>query len=61
MGKINYKMTKDMYDSIRFPIYWNAKEKKMKRSKKGLSKKEVLNYINQSFGLIGTVTEITFI
>lgn len=58
---INYKMTKEFYDSIRFPLYWNAKEKKMMRSKKGMSEKEVLNYINSSFGLRGTVTEISFI
>ena len=60
MGKV-YNMKKEMYDSIKYPMYWDSREKEMKRSKKGLSKKEVLNYINQSFGLIGTVTEITFI
>lgn len=58
---IKYKMKKDMYDSIRFPMYWNEKEKKMMRSNKGMSKKEVLQYVNDSFGLLQEVTEIILI
>ena len=62
MGKgICYKMSKEMYDSIKYPMFWNGKEKKMKRSKQGLSKKEILEYVNKNFGLIGTVTEINFV
>ena len=57
---INYKMSKELYNSIKYPMYWDAKEKTMKRSKKGLTKKEVLDYINQSFGLKEEVIEITF-
>lgn len=57
---IKYKMSKTMYDSIRYPEVWNSKMKKMVRSKKGLTKKEVLDYVNNTFGLRGTVTEIAF-
>ena len=42
-------------------MYWNEKEKKMMRSNKGMSKKEVLQYVNDSFGLLQEVTEIIFI
>ena len=56
-----YKMKKDMYDSIRFPMYWNEKEKKMMKSNRGMSKKEILQYVNDSFGLLQEVTEIILI
>lgn len=60
MGVI-YKMKKEMYDAIKFPMRWDAKEKKMKRSKRGLTDKEVLDYVNQSFGLLSDVIEISLV
>ena len=57
---VKYKMSKEMYDSIKYPMYWDAKDKEMKRSNKGLTKKEILQYINDTFGLKDTVTEIIF-
>ena len=41
---VKYKMSKEMYDSIKYPMYWDAKDKEMKRSNKGLTKKEILQY-----------------
>lgn len=58
---VKYKMKKDMCDSIRFPMYWNEKEKKMMKSNRGMSKKEILQYVNDSFGLLQEVTEIILI
>lgn len=58
---VKYKMKKDMYDSIRFPMYWNEKEKKMMKSNRGMSKKEILQYVNDSFSLLQEVTEIILI
>ena len=57
---VKYKMSKEMYDSIKYPMYWDSREKEMKRSKKGLSKKEILDYVNNSFGLKEKVVEIVF-
>ena len=57
---VKYKMSKEMYDSIKYPVYWDAKDKEMKRSKKGLTKKEILQHVNDTFGLKDTVTEIIF-
>ena len=57
---IKYKMSKEMYDSIKYPMYWDAKDKEMKRSDKSLTKKEILQYINKAFSLKDTVTEIIF-
>lgn len=56
-----YKMSKLAYDAIKYPMYWDAKEKTMKRSKKGLTNKEVLEYVNKSFGLLQPVVEIVLI
>lgn len=60
MPNVSYKMTKAMYNSIKYPVYWSEKEKKMVRTKKHLSDKEVLDYVNSSFGIIGNITEIVF-
>ena len=50
-----------MYDSIRYPIYWDAKQKKMMRSRKPLSDKDILDYVNSTFGLIRKVNEIVLV
>lgn len=60
MGKV-YNMKKEMYEGIKYPMYWDGKEKKMKKSKKGISHKEILQYINQTFDLKDEVVEINFI
>ena len=58
---VSYEMSKDMYDSIRYPIYWDAKQKKMMRSRKPLSDKDILDYVNSTFGLIRKVNEIVLV
>lgn len=54
----SYKMSQEMYDSIRYPMYYDAKTKKMSRSRKPLTTKEVIEYINSNFGLLKEVNEI---
>ena len=61
MGKVSYKMSKLMYDTIRYPLVWNPKLKKMVKKGKSLSKKEVLEHINNTFGLKEEVVEITLV
>lgn len=55
---VAYKMSQEMFDSIRFPMYWNASQKKMMRKKNSLSMKEILDYVNSTFGLMRPVNEI---
>lgn len=57
---VKYKMSKEMYNLIKYPTYWDSKDKEMKKSKKGMTKKEILQYVNDTFGLKDTVTEIIF-
>jgi len=61
MGTVTYTMSKAMYDTIRFPLVWSAKEKKMVKKGKPLTKKEVLDFINSQFGLKNKVVEINLI
>ncbi len=55
---VKYVMSKTMYENIKWPEVWSSKARKMVRSKQPLSKKEILDYVNKSFGLRGTVKEI---
>lgn len=57
---VKYKMSKALYDTIKWPQVWSPKLKKMVRAKKPLSKKEILEYVNKVFNLRGNVTEISF-
>ena len=61
MNKIVYKMSKEMYDTIRFPLVWSSKMKKMVKKGTPLTKKEVLEKINTTYGLRGTVVEVNII
>lgn len=58
---ICYKMNKNMYDSIRYQMHWNPRERKMCKGKKNLTKQEVINYVNETFGLKNKVKEIVII
>lgn len=49
---ITYKMSKRMYNFIKFP---------KRRKDKPLSKKEIIKYVNENFGLLRKVTDITII
>ena len=44
-----YKMNKEMYEGIKKPTWKKGKE---------LTDKEVLEYINQTFGILGEINEI---
>lgn len=56
-----YKMSKEMYNTIKYPLYWDAKEQKWKKSKKAISAEEILEYVNSTFGLKRKVVEIVLI
>lgn len=49
---ITYKMSKRMYNSIRFP---------RRKKDKPLNKKEVIKHVNDTFGLLRKVNNITII
>lgn len=49
---ITYKMSKRMYNSIKFP---------RRKKDKPLSKKEIIKYVNENFGLLRKVNNITII
>ena len=55
---IKYKMSKEMFDNIKYPLVWNRTQKKMVKSKQPLTNKEILAHINNTFGLRGTVIEV---
>lgn len=62
MGII-YKMSKRMYDSIRYPYYDEKKggDKKVKeRKRKPLTHQEVLDYVNQTYGMNKKIVKIEF-
>lgn len=44
-----YKMNKEMYEAIKKPTWKKGKE---------LTDKEALEYINQTFGILGGINEI---
>lgn len=50
-----YKISKKLYESLRNPLFNEGKNKK-----KLLTKKEVIDYINLTFGLKDKVDEIIF-
>ena len=56
-----YTMSKTMWNTIRYPLVWDYKQKKMVKKGKPLSKKETLKIINDTFGLMGTVVEVNLI
>lgn len=49
---ITYKMSKKLYNSIRYS---------KRRKDKPLNKKEIIKYINDTFGLLRKVNNITII
>ena len=61
MERAVYKMKKEMWDGIRYPLVWNNKTKKMTRKDKPLSKKEAIAYINKTFRLKPTIVDVTLI
>lgn len=61
MGKVNYEMSKTMYNMLKNPMVWNAREQRMMKKGKPLTEKEVLDIINTQFGLkfqVGTISLI---
>lgn len=63
MGEKIYNMSKEFYNELRYQKVWNPKTKQMEiaKNKKPLSKKEVIELINNQFGLLGKVIEINFV
>lgn len=59
--RLIYTMSQIMWDTIRYPLVWDYKQKKMVKKGKPLSKKEALKVINDTFGLMGTVVEVNII
>lgn len=56
-----YKMRKEMWDNIRYPMVWDKKQKKMVKKDTPISKKEALDYINKTFRLKPTIVDVTLI
>lgn len=61
MGKVNYKMSREMYNTIKYPMVWNWKLQKMVKKGKPLTEKEILDVVNKQFGLIRQVESISLI
>ncbi len=55
---VEYAMSWKMYEELRWPQVWNGKLKKMVRVGKPLTDRELLDYINGTFGLLRKVTKI---
>lgn len=58
MGEVIYKMSKELFDEMRYNKRWNPGKKTMERYGKPRSKKDVISIINEQFGLLQTVTDI---
>ena len=58
---IKYQMSKELFNIIRYPIVWDKKSKKNMKATNPLSTNEVIDYVNATLGLRGTVTEISVI
>ena len=41
MGKVSYKMSREMYNTIKYPMVWNWKLQKMVKKGKPLTEKEI--------------------
>ena len=54
-----YKMSQTMYDTLRYPMRWDRRQKKLVKVGKPVSKKEILEHINSSFGLLRKVEDIS--
>lgn len=61
MGKVSYKMSREMYNTIKYPMVWNWKLQKMVKKGKPLTEKEILDVVNKQFGLIRKVESISLI
>lgn len=61
MGKVSYKMSREMYNTIKYPMVWNWKLQKMVKKGKPLTEKEILDIVNKQFGLIRKVESISLI
>ena len=61
MGKVSYKMSREMYNTINYPMVWNWKLQKMVKKGKPLTEKEILDVVNKQFGLIRKVESISLI
>lgn len=61
MGKVSYKMSREMYNTIKYPMVWNWKLQKMIKKGKPLTEKEILDVVNKQFGLIRQVESISLI
>lgn len=61
MGKVSYKMSREMYNTIKYPMVWNWKLQKMVKKGKPLTEKEILDVVNKQFGLIRQVESISLI
>ena len=61
MGNMTYTMSKIMYDTLRYPLVWDRTKKELVKKHKPLSKKEVIEYVNHTFCLLGTVVDINVI
>lgn len=53
MNGVIYKMTKELYDSIRFPSFTKRGDKR-----KPMTDVEVLDYVNRTFGIKDRVVKI---
>lgn len=61
MGKVSYKMSREMYNTIKYPMVWNWKLQKMVKKGRPLTEKEILDVVNKQFGLIRQVESISLI
>lgn len=61
MGEIIYKMSKDLFDEMRYRKKWNPQTKRMEKTGKPLTKREICEIINEQWGLLGTVTELSIV
>ena len=61
MGKVSYKMSREMYNTIKYSMVWNWKLQKMVKKGKPLTEKEILDVVNKQFGLIRQVESISLI
>ena len=46
MGKVSYKMSREMYNTIKYPMVWNWKLQKMVKKGKPLTEKEILDALH---------------
>ena len=55
MNGVIYKMTKELYDSIRYPLF---SRKGQKQNRKPMTDAEVLEYVNRTFGIKDKIVKI---